>query len=366
MPFRNEAASIDEVLASIAAQDVPRARLRLVAVDSGSTDTSADRVRVWMRRIGIDGEIVRLSRPGIPAALNAGIARARADEAVVRLDAHTVYASDFLSTLIGALDDAPPDVWWVGGRPTAFVCAAKGATLVRALMTNPVGLGGAAWRHANGVRAVQSAYLGIFRPGVLQRLGGFDEAWTANEDAELAARLHEAGGRVLCAPARCSYKITRGPGGTLRQWMRYGYWRAHTMLRHPRTIRPRQLAPPAAIALGGAIALTPFRPVLALAAAAFATLVVRFREAGEPAGVTAASIAYFPLTHAAFACGLAAGAIHALLHRTAFARAAAPRTVPALVVVGAAPPARVPAIYGELAPAAELVELEAQAAVTAR
>lgn len=317
MPFRNEASSLDRVLDSLARQNADWSRLRFVGIDSASSDASAALVQAWLARHAIRGEVVRIDRPGIPRALNAGIARVAPGEAVVRLDAHTTYAPGYLPTLLHALDQLGEDVWWVGGpqRPARSADDGFGHSLVRALMTNPMGLGGAAWRHANAPRLVDSVYLGVFRPGVLERVGGFDEAWAANEDAELAARIRAAGGLIWYVPAGCDYRITRGPLATLRQWSRYGFWRAHTMVRHPSTVRPRHLAPPLALVVAFALALSPARVALLPLGTAFAALVVRSRERDEPLAVTLASLVYFPCTHVAFAGGLAAGAFAATLKR---------------------------------------------------
>ncbi|HYZ17494.1 MAG TPA: glycosyltransferase [Candidatus Acidoferrum sp.] len=317
MPFRNEASSLAPVLDSLAQQDVDWSRFRFIGVDSASRDASGALVQAWLGRHGIRGEVVRVDRPGIPRALNAGIARVERGEAVVRLDAHTTYAPGYLRTLLHALDELGEDVWWVGGpqHPAPLNGAGFGHALVRALMTNRMGLGGAAWRHAKTPRPVDSVYLGVFRPGVLERVGGFDDAWEANEDAELAARIRAAGGRIWYVPARCDYHITRVPVATLRQWSRYGFWRAHTMLRHPSTVRPRHLAPPLALLVAVTLALSPARAALLPLGAAFAALVVRSRERDERIAVTLATLLYFPCTHLAFAGGMAAGAVAATLKR---------------------------------------------------
>jgi succinoglycan biosynthesis protein ExoA len=326
MPFRNEARHLPEVLASLAAQRPPRARLRYVFVDSASGDESAALARAWLDATGNPGEVVRADRPGISRALNAGIARAAPDEIVIRLDAHTIYDTGYLAELLDALAELPPQAWWVGGSLIEPLAASFGDRLVRALMTNPTGLGASDWRRARTLRRVESnVYLGVFRPGVLNALGGFDEDWIANEDAELAARIDAAGGQIWFVPVRCAYRINRSPRQTLAQWHRYGFWRARTTMRHPRTLRPRHLAPPLALALGLVLALSPLRAALLPLAAAFAALVAARRERGEPPLVTAAAIAYFPLVHAAFATGLLRGWAIGPVRRTLRAHESAAR-----------------------------------------
>jgi glycosyltransferase involved in cell wall biosynthesis len=327
MPFRNEARHLPEVLASLAAQRAPGARLRYVFVDSASSDDGAAVARAWLDATGNSGEVVTVERPGISRALNAGIARAAPDEIVVRLDAHTLYDPDYLAQLIAALAALPRNVWWVGGSLIEPLAGSFSQRLVRALMTNPTGLGASDWRRARRLRRVESnVYLGAFRPGVLRALGGFDEDWIANEDAELAARIYAAGGEVWFVPVRCAYRINRGPRATLAQWHRYGFWRARTIVRHPATLRPRHAAPPLALALGLALALSPLRPALLPLAAAFAALVAARREPGEQPLVTAAAVAYFPLVHAAFATGLLRGWAIGPVRRTLRAHVSAARS----------------------------------------
>jgi succinoglycan biosynthesis protein ExoA len=308
MPFRNEARSLPEVLESLARQRGTRARLRYVFVDSASTDASAQLAREWLQATGNEGEVVSEERPGISIALNAGIARVRGGEIVIRLDAHTIYDQGYLAMLLDVLAESPQEVWWVGGSLIEPLAADLPGRVVRALMTNPMGLGASAWRRATTLRRVESnVYLGAFRPGVLQSLGGFDERWIANEDSELAARIDAAGGEIWFVPVRCSYHITRGLRQTLAQWHRYGFWRARTTCRHPATLRPRHVAPPLAMALALALAISPARIALVPLAALFAALVVARRERGESPAVTAAAALYFPLVHAAFALGLVRG-----------------------------------------------------------
>lgn len=313
MPFRNEARHLATVLDSIALQKVEASRVRLVAVDNGSTDGSGEIVEAWVRRTGFPTTILRVEEPSIPAALNAGIALAADDEIVVRLDAHTIYGEDYLLGIDDAFARLPPDVVCVGGSQAVADAEGFGGSLVAALMTNRMGLGGADFRTSSKSREVDSAYLGAWRPGILSAFGGYDERWRANEDAELAARIREAGGRVWFVPLSSRYQITRGPLATLVQWRRYGFWRARTILRHPRTLRLRHLAPPLALFAALALLISPLRATLLLPALAFAALVILFRDPDESPLVTAASIVYFPAAHAAFAIGLLTGVFGAPL-----------------------------------------------------
>jgi succinoglycan biosynthesis protein ExoA len=311
MPFRNEARHLPAVLASLRAQTLDPSGIALIAVDNGSTDGGDAILAAWLARGPIAGCILRLAEPSIPAALNAALAQVDPDDVVVRLDAHTIYDARYLQTIADAFEALEEDVWCVGGAPTPAPADGYLRRLGEALYSNPMGLGPADFRAADAttVRRVSTVYLGAWRPGVLQRLGGFDERWEANEDCEMTERIREAGGAVARIPVRCGRIPTRGPAGTVRQWSRYGYWRAQTFKRYPSAVRARHVAAPAALLTGLALLASPWRPLLLPLVAAYAAATVALRRPGESAAVTAGSLAFFPLVHSGYAAGLVVGAI---------------------------------------------------------
>lgn len=307
MPFLNEAPYLPEVLASLAAQTYPHERLRLIAVDNGSSDGGAAIVADWLARSGIRGEVVHVAERSIPRALNTALARVQPGSYVVRIDAHTRYAPDYIAMIVAAFAELPDTAWCVGGSPDIVAPPGLSTQLHASLFNNPMGLGPAAYRQTDRTGPVASVYLGAWRPGVLERAGGYDETWRANEDAELAQRLQATGGQVIRIPVRSEKIITRDALSALKQWSKYGYWRAQTIVRHPRSLRWRHLAPPAAVIATGVLAATRGRKALPLLYAAFAIMTVRLRPRGEPGAVTAASLAYFPLVHAGFGIGMLIG-----------------------------------------------------------
>ena len=70
-------------------------------------------------------------------------------------------------------------------------------------------------------------------------------------------RIRRAGGTILVDPRiRSTYFVRPDLPALGRQFWSYGYWKAQTLRRHPRSLRPRQIAAPALVAslLGGALA----------------------------------------------------------------------------------------------------------------
>ena len=313
VPFLNEARHLPDVLASLAVQTIDRERLYVIGVDNGSTDGSDVLFERWLHERGIAGELVREPLRSIPRAVNAGIARTRDSDVVVRLDAHTVYAPDYVAILTDALATLPEDVWCVGGAPQPHPdVSGYSQALVAAMYANPIALGPADFRRAHRTAAeVSTVYIGAWRPGVLQRLGGFDERWAANEDCELTERIRAEGARIYRVPAELGVIVTRGAGATVLQRARYGYWRMQTFKRYPRAVRLRHVIPPLALLGGIALALSRWRALLFPLYALYALATVRGRRPGEAPAVTAGTLLFFPLLQASYAAGLLAGLMHA-------------------------------------------------------
>jgi succinoglycan biosynthesis protein ExoA len=309
MPVYNEIGDLGDVLASIAAQTAAHDRLFIVIVDGGSDDGSRELADRWLDGADIPGLVILNPKRSIPSSLNAGIGRARPDDIIIRLDAHTTYEPGYVASILDAFAAAPASVGCIGGSQTPQPEARFGAALVTSLYTNPLGLGGAPFRQAGVTIPARSVYLGAWRPGLVQAAGGFDEGWKANEDAELAARLRRMGYDTLLVPVSSAYRVKRGPLAAIRQWGNYGYWRAQTLRRHPGEFQLRHLAPPVALIVVAGLALTPLRWVALLLYAAYAAGVWARRARAESPLVTLASCAFFPACQAAWGMGLLIGIV---------------------------------------------------------
>jgi succinoglycan biosynthesis protein ExoA len=304
MPVYNEAADIGDVLASLSAQRYPHAALTLLVVDGGSTDGTTAIVADWLAASNIAGTLLHNSRRTIPTSLNLGISQARADDIIIRLDAHTTYDDRYVATIVESFAALPDTVGCVGGPQVPERESRFDRALVAALYTNPMGLGGGEFRRSAGARLARGVYLGAWRPGVLQSVGGFDENWEANEDSELAARLREAGYHTYLVGANAKYRVKRGPVAAVQQWGKYGYWRARTLLRHPREARLRHFVPPLALLAALVLLATPLRLLLAVPYALYCAGVVAKRAPGEAWSVTMASCVFFPACQAAWSAGM--------------------------------------------------------------
>ena len=308
MPVLNEAPHIERALASIRRQQLEGA-LEVLVLDGGSTDGT----RTIVQRIAADDERVRLlDNPAraTPNALNAGLRAARGAY-IVRMDAHTRYPRDYIARGIERLERG--DVASASGPQLAVGDGPTGRAVALAL-ASPLGVGGARFRRRRTREEdVDSGFCGVWRRDLLVGLGGWDEGWPVNQDAELAARIRGAGGRIVCLPEMAAEYVPRSRLSALaRQYRRYGQYRVKTAGRHPSALRRSHLLPPGLVAAvaSGAVPVRRARPVrLAVALYGAAVLAEGYRAAARIArpGLALRVTAALATMHIAWGAGFLEG-----------------------------------------------------------
>ena len=272
MPARNAADHIAASIEAVLAGDWPVDRLELIVAEGRSRDGTRGVVEGLA---AANGRVRIVDNPSGSTAsgLNAAL-RAASGDVIVRLDAHALPAPDYIRAAVAALKRT--GAWVVGGPMVGRGETAFGRAVALAQATR-LGSGGAAYRHGRA-GAADTVYLGAWPRPVLDALGGWDEALTRNQDAELCLRIAEAGGPIVLDPAIRTVTITRAtPAALARQYFGYGAGRAATLVRHPRSLALRQAIPAAFVAtLALGIAAAPFARFarLALGLVAFGYLAI--------------------------------------------------------------------------------------------
>jgi glycosyltransferase involved in cell wall biosynthesis len=243
LPTLNERRHLTDCLDSLLHQDYERIR-EFVVVDGGSTDGTCEMAARF-------GDLVRVvDNPGVTAAaaMNVAIDVAACD-LIVRADAHTVYAKDYVRRSVGALMASGAD--WVGGRMVPVGRTAFGRA-VAAVTTSPFGVGPGRFHYSEEATDVETVYLGTFDRRIVEEVGGYDahEIQWAAEDQELAFRLRKAGRRVRLDPTIRSWYFPReSPRELWRQYANYGMCKASTLKKHRQLPYLRPLAPAALVAI---------------------------------------------------------------------------------------------------------------------
>jgi succinoglycan biosynthesis protein ExoA len=246
IPCRNEEEHIASLLDAVAEQDFPVARV--VVVDDASTDGSMRIVNEWVsRHPEIAVSIVQGSGRGPAAALNAGIRESTGDT-IVRLDGHCRPRPDYIRHSVELL--ASPGAGVTGGVwETEAGADTRVAHAIAAVMSHSIGSGGSAYRHperysGGGPVHVDTVPFGCFRRVLWERLGGFDEWLTVNQDYDFNYRVRQSGQRVLLdARIRSRYIPRTTLNALARQYFWYGYWKIHMLRKSPSALRWRQIPP---------------------------------------------------------------------------------------------------------------------------
>ena len=260
VPMRNEERRIAQCLDSILQTDYPKQKMEILVIDGMSADGSGRIVESYSQKCPFI-HLLPNPRQIQAAALNLGLGRAKGQVAI-RMDAHTVYANDYIRQCVLALENTGAAN--VGGRQRA-VGSGYVSSAVAAAFSSRFAAGDAKYRYCDTEQWVETVYLGAWHTQTLRELGGFNEGWAVNEDYELNYRLRKNGGRILLSPKiKCSYHVRGSLSDLARQYLRYGFWKVKTLAAHPGSLRWRQLACPAFVAaLAFSAAIAPFRPAWA-------------------------------------------------------------------------------------------------------
>jgi succinoglycan biosynthesis protein ExoA len=250
-PVFNEEDHIREAAASMLAQRFDGS-VEFIFIDGASDDRTLEILRELQQT---DPRIRILENPqrSTPVGLNLGLAAAEG-RYIARMDAHTLYPEDYLARGVERLRRG--DVDHVSG-PQLPRGNGKWSRRVAMALATPLGRGGARFRtESEDEIEVDSGFTGMWPRAVLTRHGGWDEDWHNDQDSELAARIREAGGRIVCLPEMAAEYIPRDSlKGLASQYWRYGFYRAKTSNAHPQSMRRSHvLAPSLALALAMALA----------------------------------------------------------------------------------------------------------------
>jgi cellulose synthase/poly-beta-1,6-N-acetylglucosamine synthase-like glycosyltransferase len=307
IPCLDEARFIERCVRDALAQNYPSDRLEVVVADGGSRDGTRELLASLM---SAEPRLRVIDNPGrIQARGMNEILRVARGGVIARFDAHSEYASDYVSQCVAELRRTGADN--VGGAARARAATPFQHALCAAL-DSPLGVGGAGYRSADREGYVDTVFNGAFPRAVFERVGMYDPGAVVNEDAELNQRIAAAGGRIYLSRRIVAHYYPReSPGALAKQYFRYGQGRARTILKGRRLPRARNMGPFLAVAGGTALLLAaPRSPVTygALALYALLTGVEAVRVARRRPEARARAVwPLFPVIHVAHGCGMLVG-----------------------------------------------------------
>lgn len=275
IPCLNEEAHLPTLLPALA-RDPLAQDARIVVADGGSRDRS---VAIVEAMAAADPRVALLANPKRiqSAAVNLAVERfGEGADYLIRVDAHAGYPERYLSRLVEACETSGADSVTVSmvAKSHSGGCFQVAAA---AAQNSKLGTGGSAHRAAGGRRWVDHGHHALFKLDAFKRAGGYDESFTHNEDAELDARLGDAGGRILLAADIVIDYYPRDAARPLwRQYFKFGQGRARMIAVRRKVPKLRQLAPLAIAPAVALLVLTPWTLWAALPATAWLALCVMF------------------------------------------------------------------------------------------
>ncbi len=266
VPCFNEEKTIQLLLQAIMGQTIKPDKLEVIIADALSTDQTRSKIREYaIKNTRLTIHIIDNIKRTIPAAINLAANTAQG-EYLVRLDAHSVPANDYILKSIEILKSGKAQnvggIWEI--YPGSDSCISKAIARATA---HPLGAGDAGYRLASKSSFVDTVPFGAFRKDDFIRLGGFDENLLSNEDYEFNTRLRQNGGKVwLDNSIRSKYFARKNLAELGRQYWRYGFWKNRMLRKYPDSLRWRQAIPPlfvsSAIIIGIISIFVPFARII--------------------------------------------------------------------------------------------------------
>jgi succinoglycan biosynthesis protein ExoA len=241
---RNEYRHMRVFLDSLLRQDLDGFNWEIIVADGMSDDGTRSVLDYCVRR---NPRISVIDNPAriVSSGLNAAIRMARG-EIILRMDAHTEYAHDYVRKCVEALHRT--NAGNVGG-PARTKAQGLLARAIQAAYHSPFSTGGARFHDDNYSGFVDTVPYGCWRKETLLQLGLFDEELVRNQDDELNLRLTRNGGTIWQSSEIVSwYRPRASLFGLFRQYFQYGFWKVRVIRKHKLPGSWRHLMPGAFVA----------------------------------------------------------------------------------------------------------------------
>ena len=240
VPCLNEADHIGGLLGRLV-EAARRLDMAVVVADGGSIDGTVEIVTgiaASEPRVRIVHNRKRLQS----AAVNLAVAEfGDAFDCLVRIDAHGGYPDDYCDRLIEEAEATGADSVVVSMATQGFGAFQKATA---AAQNSKLGNGGSPHREGAPGHWTDHGHHALMRIAAFRAVGGYDESFSHNEDAELDFRLRAAGYSIwMTDKTFMTYYPRASLPGLFRQYLGYGSGRARNILKHRAMPKIRQMIP---------------------------------------------------------------------------------------------------------------------------
>ena len=239
----NEEKAIYSLFKDIVDQDYPHDKMEVVLVDAMSTDQTKQLMMDFSKKEhGFKRVVVLNNEKKIQAAgWNVAIKEARGD-IILRIDAHTMIPSDFVSKNVQCILSGENVSG--GRRPNVVEDETPWKHTLLLAESSMFGSSIAPYRKGNHKTYVKSVFHGAYRKEVFEKAGLFNENLGRTEDNEMHYRIRKAGYKICFNPDIISYQNIRNSWlGMLRQKYGNGHWIGLTLGICPRCFSIHHFVP---------------------------------------------------------------------------------------------------------------------------
>jgi succinoglycan biosynthesis protein ExoA len=261
IPCLNEEATLERVVAAaVLTNDMA---MQIIIVDGGSQDHT---LQIAQNLTSSFPNVLLAHNPKRvqSAAINLAVRNFGAtSDYLIRLDAHADYPSDYCKILVREAERTDAASVVVSMRTVGRGWFQRAVAVAQ---NSRLGTGGSP--HRSSVlqgRWTDHGHHALMRVEAFKKVGGYDELFSRNEDAELDLRLQRAGFRIwLTGETSITHYPRSTPRALFRQYLGNGAGRAQTMIKHRGRPQLRQSAPIALLPIALVALLSPFSPIAAL------------------------------------------------------------------------------------------------------
>ncbi len=243
IPCRNEERFIETVLNNILKQNYQQELMEIFIVDGNSTDKTAEIVNAFSIS---HKNFILLNNPNqtVPYALNLAISKCKG-EIIVRLDAHSYYAVDYISKIVETFENTDADI-------TGGPMRAEGKTTfqksVAYCTSTKMGVGDSSFHDENAKGYVDSVYLGAWKRELFYDVGLFDVRMKRNQDDEFHYRAKSKGKKIYLNPEiRSIYYPRSNVKKLFIQYFQYGLYKPLVLKKVKSEMKLRHLIPAALV-----------------------------------------------------------------------------------------------------------------------
>ena len=240
IPCLNEASYLEPLIQQLE-PTLKELTATLVVVDGGSTDGTRDIAKRLAQSLP-NLQVLDNPRRIQAAAINLAVETFGLEhDYLIRIDAHGTYPHDYCRVLVEEALATEADSVVVAMQTVGFGLFQKATAVAQ---NSVLGNGGAKHRAGAERHWVDHGHHALMRISAFRAVGGYDENFNANEDAECDYRLNKAGYRIWMTARTSMIYYPRASAPLLfKQYFRYGRGRARNFLKHRSRPSLRQMIP---------------------------------------------------------------------------------------------------------------------------